>query len=385
MQQSPSKLKLVKKEWGESNQKAAKFWTKRISLINDINDAYTAMESFYHYFAYEDYENAARIIVNYRDNAFTILEPLGASFYRLGLLDILSRIILEVLEKIDNRELLERLYNIYSHCEWLRGNIIGAIILSNKCIEIIDNKPSEQSNINKLIATRYKIFSCFTIAFCNIELGDIEKAKNYFESSLDILEECNLIQIIDYFEDFDLDKHEKDCLIRVKNYRQIIKPYLSYVYACLDINKNEEVLVDLKTINASHSIPHKAYSMIFYGYTYVLLGSPNKAFKLYKQAIKFTLSVNYPQLEAKARIALSEMYLKTNEINNALIEIQKAIQLLKKINSNPDLAQAYFLIALIYQSLEEKTLVAEYRKKSEQLFTQMKAPIQVERLRQAFY
>ena len=57
---------------------------------------------------------------------------------------------------------------------------------------------------------------------------------------------------------------------------------------------------------------------------------------------------------------------------------------MKKTTAIPDLAEAYFQLGLTYQAMGEHDQAEEYKTKALELFAQMEAPKQIERVKKAF-
>ena len=73
-------------DWETANYKAAEFWTESVKTVEIVGDALRAFEAYYHYLEINNFDLDSTVIVNQRANKWEEGEPLGRSFYRLGLL-----------------------------------------------------------------------------------------------------------------------------------------------------------------------------------------------------------------------------------------------------------------------------------------------------------
>jgi len=285
--------------------------------------------------------------------------------------------------------LLAELYNIIGDIEGLRGNIKNSINYYEKSFDNahkIDNYNND--NLISIIVDRRTMILNFNIALCQVELWEIDNAKKHFEYSLEIADVAFDKSVDLCTDDPNLTKYENDCLLRIRNYRQNIKPFLSCIYASLGMREKALSLINLEELeipeNLSHSNWHRGYSILFYAQACVSLKYPKKAFDLYSNAIEFANNTNYIIVKSKAMIGLSEIYRQQNDLKNAYFKSSDAIDILKKINAKPDLANAYFQHGLTYQAMGENDQAEAYKDKALVLFEQMEAPKQIERVNQAF-
>ncbi len=99
-------------EWQMANCKAAEFWTTTVSKIETPQDALMALEAYYHYIEIGDFEQAANLIIDNRDNRWDNSISLGVLFDRLGLLETLISVITPLIENLNSEYYLSRLYNM---------------------------------------------------------------------------------------------------------------------------------------------------------------------------------------------------------------------------------------------------------------------------------
>ncbi len=70
--------------------------------------------------------------------------------------------------------------------------------------------------------------------------------------------------------------------------------------------------------------------------------------------------------------------------NRAIHKHENSINILLGIECKPLLAEEYFQLGLTYQAIGEQDQVEEYKAKATELFAQMQAPKQIERVNKAF-
>ena len=125
------------------------------------------------------------------------------------------------------------------------------------------------------------------------------------------------------------------------------------------------------------------YRLFFLGMAYKNVGNIDKSFEMYNQAISFTENVYYSQLKAKIFTGLAELHREKKEFDLAFEYHSKSIELLEKLCAKCNLAEAYFQQALSYKEVGNMKISEENRDIAIQLFSQIEAPKQVEKVKQA--
>ena len=108
-----------------------------------------------------------------------------------------------------------------------------------------------------------------------------------------------------------------------------------------------------------------------------------KAFEMFQRAINFAEDSYYLQLKGKAFSGLAELYRIQGEHETALSHHSEAREIFDKIGAQCDLAEAYYQLALTYQKMGLIDQSQENFDKAIQLFEEMEAPNQVEKVRRA--
>jgi len=131
-----------------------------------------------------------------------------------------------------------------------------------------------------------------------------------------------------------------------------------------------------------------AFYPLFAGMAYQNTNQIENAINKYEESIDFAKKSGFKQVEGIG-ISLKATILRFKQDFNSAITLHlKAEKLLFEIGAKPDLAEAYFQLGLTYQAMGEHEQVAHYveyyKAKALEIFEQMEAPKQIERVDQAF-
>jgi tetratricopeptide (TPR) repeat protein len=342
-------------DWEAANCKVAEFWTDSIKTVETIQDALKAFEAYYYYIEIENFELAAEIVIKPRDNQSEKRELLGVSFYRLGLLKQMISAIVKIINHIQPSYLLTSLYNILGDLYWLTGLIDKAI----QYHEICKNVALDFNLIN------LHIVSYVNIGLCKLDIGEIENAISNFEVA-------NLLAKNNFYPKYEFES----CF------------GLAFCYSCLGVkNKAFELAKKVEDSEVFRlkilSAWNQGYSLLFIGLTYKNLGKLEKSFEIFHQAISFAEKSHYTQVKARALSGLAELYRIKEEFTTALSHNLESIELLEKIGAKCDLAEANYQLALTHQKMGDFAQSQEFFQKAIQLFTEMKAPKQIEKVKQS--
>jgi tetratricopeptide (TPR) repeat protein len=162
---------------------------------------------------------------------------------------------------------------------------------------------------------------------------------------------------------------------------------IAFIYSCIGNDLKAKKIADFvnSRIQSEELLSWgTGYRFIFLGLTYKYLGLLEKSFSLYSQAIKFSQRSNYTQVLGLAKIGVAEIHRINQRFNKALDFHCNSIEILKGIGAKCDLAEAYFQLGLTYQAMREHDQAETYKAKALELFKEMKAPKQCERVDQAF-
>lgn len=347
-------------DWKIANQTAAAFWTESVKTVETVEDAQRALEAYYHYFEIHEYEKACMVILERRDSRWRTKleggEPLDASFYRLGLFQEIIIASIEVTNKISLGYYITRLYEVIAIGYESLGDIKKAI---GYAIEF--KRLAQKYSFYELEADAIKL-----IGRCQMYLGEINKAVNNFEEAKVIYENQQL--------------HRNTI---------ISSCYLAFLKTLIGPEINKFIIHNLIKesctgfLRSDLSIWRKGYGVLYVGLAYKNMREFENALEMYYKAIKYSEDSNFTQLKGMASYSLAEVYREKSEFEIALSHHEESIELLEKIGAKCDLAEAYYQLALTYQAMGKPDQSQEYFAKAIQLYEEMEAPKQVEKVRRA--
>lgn len=343
----------VSEDWETANRKAAEFWTESVTTVETVEDAMRALVAYYHYVEIQDFEQAGDVIATERSNQWEEDEALGRAFYRFGLLKPIVFLITQVIDNIKSGYNLSSIYNILGDLYWMMGRVLEAIECHEK-----SKKIAVEFDIKD-----FEIVSLFNISLCKIDLWELEEAHKVLE----------LVISLNVNNSF---------------YIYIVDSYwcLAFVNSCLGYRKKayyfaKKAYCELPL--TGWSAWSQGYSLLFLGLTYKNLGSTQESFKMFNKAILFAEESHYTQVKGKALDGLAQLYREQREFETALSHHSEAIKILDKIGAKCDIAEAYYQQGLTYQKMGELQNSQENFDKAIQLFSEMEAPKQVEKVQQA--
>lgn len=369
-------------EWEQAHQAAAEFWTQKVQTIESVEDAVTALESYFHYQEIHNFEASAQVLLKERDNRWEQGETLGNSFYRLGLLQQIRPIISQTINKVKSALSLGRLYSIWGDIEWSIGNIQDAISFHNESQQVsIQAIESYQDNEDaKLRLERKVVVALFNIGLCKVDLWELEEAERYFYATLEAVKQ--------YFPENDPRKKITTIPSRLMCADLELDCYTYLAFLSSWFNHFEKSLKFLEKADPFGSrldAWSRGYSLLILGLTYKNLKLNGEAITFFQQAISFSKESNYQQVEAKALTGLAEIYRIQRNSQESLLCVEKAIELLEQIGAKCDLAEAYFQFALTFQDMKDFDKSKLYAMQAVKLFERIKAPKQIERVKLAIH
>jgi len=125
------------------------------------------------------------------------------------------------------------------------------------------------------------------------------------------------------------------------------------------------------------------YKLVFLAATYKNLGDTEKAFSLYQQAIAQADQNQYTTIKAKALSGIAALYRERGEFDQAMQHHAEAIEILDLPSAKLDRAEACYQLALTEQKLGNIQKTQENFDRAIQLFSEMDASKQVEKVQLA--
>jgi len=368
-------------DWETTNCNAASFWSKSFQIIETIKDALGAFEAYHHYVSVRKFDQAAEVIITSRSSQHGKYEHLGRTFRRLGLLNFMTCSISNILTSISSDFIfISQIYNILGDHYWLIGNISKAIechelsgISAEKFLIDIQNHKSIKADENLRLLKYLKINSLFNIGLCKMDLWEIMESLDFFSrASSQVHEELtkspdNLP--IGYEVDF-------------LSSQALLRSVLGQTDKSLDCINMAIQKIEIQYINFDSW--SKGYNLLFLGQAYKNLLKVNDASKIYHQVISYAEESHYMQVKSRALTGLAELGRIQKDFKTAICYHLESIKLLNKIGAKCDLAEACFQLGLTYQAMGEHDQAETYKVKALELFEEMEAPRQIERVNQAF-
>ena len=354
-------------DWVSANRHAAAFWTESVSRITTIDDAIQALEAYYHFVAIGDYVSAGRVLLHSRDNQWRQFLPLGSTLYRMGLIQPVVEAITIIIDHISsNNSDASELYNILGDLYWITGRIAKAIACqqntrttAQRCLEQTPDEPSNKRRRHYLMMLA--VDAELSLGLYHLDLWDLDAAATLFQTVID--------------QSAHTDHHrwaEKAtvCLALAQAYRGHAAEALTLADSVYPV------------VMASQQTGRQAFFAQILGHTYCTLGKYDQANALLQAAIEAAQMGHYIQVEANARVGLGKLGRLQGNQTDAIATLEQAIAHLDNLGAKCDLAEAHYQLGLTYQGIDENR--RDYHlSQAAQLFMDIQAPKQVEKVRQA--
>ena len=362
--------------WEQANRKAAEFWENSFNKILTIKDASIAFEAYYHHVAIKDFDGSVKFIfydyTNDKNSLEESKEMLGLASWKLGLIHQIIYAITGILNEVSDCYYLSELYAYLGYSYNLIGSLQKAIYCHQNsaklAVQYLDTSQYQDKIELYYRIKRLQLAFSINISLCQIDLGETEKA-------IQSLEECLL------------------SLPEAEGEGNFVNSALAELYPILSVLKAEKGLkkeaynlaekAELKLSLVTNNSWTQGYGLFFMGLTYKNLGKTEKSFEMYRKAISYAEESDYTQVKAKALTGIAELYRGQEDFTTALSHHSESITLLDQIGAKCDLAEAYYQLALTYQKMGLIDQSQENFDKAIQLFEEMEAPKQVEKVRRA--
>lgn len=354
-------------DWELTHRKAAEFWTTQITTIATIQDALQALEAHYHYLEIQDFEAAAGVLLKSRTNQWRQFLPLASTLYRMGLLQPVLAAMTQVIPRIQSPPKLSELYNILGDLYWITGFIQEAIACQEKTIALAGAaqqtlSPATASNHTLYYLRMLEVDSRLSIGLYQVDLWELETAAQGFQQ---------VIHLAQNTAHHPWAEKATVCLALVYSYLGLSEP--AYALA-------ETAYQSILSQPLAEQTGRFAYFIQILGQTYTNLGEFERAEAIYRCALEFAEKSHYTQVKAKTLNGLAELYRRQRALERALLYHRQAIALLEQIGALSDLAQAQLQLGLTYRAIGQDQRCQETLGQAQQLFQQMQATRQIERL-----
>ena len=348
-------------EWEITNRAAAAFWSVTVTEIRDRNDALTALEAYYHYLAINDFEKAGETLLTGRPTKSTSAKSrLGRSLYKLGIWQELIEAITKILPEITNPITKIGLQDILADLYCLTGNLQMALKFFEE-VQVTKSQIQWDSKMPTFVQN-IEIASHLYIGFCQIDLGDFVKAIASFQRVLTLAAN-------------DSTKYK----FRVRAiYAQA---YLEAMQGNREIAQNLLSGCQDKLTQPQWGAWSGGLSLYFLGSAQRLLGNFAEAESAFARAIALAGDSRYLTIKAKCLTGLAANERDQGDFDQAITTHIEAITLAESIGAKSDLAEACLQTTLTYQQKSQEQQASVYFERSLELFSQMDAPLQIERVR----
>jgi tetratricopeptide (TPR) repeat protein len=355
--------RLSPEDWEMANRKAVDFWTESVESVETVEDALKAFEAYYHYVALSCFDRAASVILKKINIPFAKDYQLGRALYKLGFLPSIISATNRIINNVTSDYYLSGLYSILGVCYRTLGEINQAIecyqiseIKANKSLQNIA-KSSENENEKLANLEFWKVNAAINIGFCKIELWELKAAMEIFVKLKKLREE-----------------------IGINGYS--IDVGLAFLNSCIGVKKEAAAIAKKLDADRENSqLVGTGYKLVFLAATYKNLGDRDQALSLYRQAIAQTDQNQYSTIKAKALSGIAELYREQGELDTALLHHAEAIDILDdRVSAKLDRAEAYYQLALTEQTLGEIEKSQSNFDRAIQLFRDMEAIKQAEKV-----
>ena len=352
-------------DWDTANRKAAEFWTESVETIETVEDALKAFEAYYHYVAISCFEQAASVILKKINIQFAKDYKLGRALYKLGFLQPIISATTRIVNNVTSDYYLSGLYSILGISYRILGDINQAIechqISEMKATKSLQSlaKSSEPENGKQANLEFWKLNAAINIGFCQIEMCELDAAMERFVKLKNSREEIGIIGINSYSIDVGL----------------------AFLNSCVGVKKAAKELAETLYVDREDSqLVGTGYKLVFLATTYKNLGDPEKALILYHQAIAQADENQYTTIKAKALSGIAALYREQGQFDQAMQYHAEAIEILDLPSAKLDRAEACYQLALTEQKLGNIQKAQENFDRAIQLFSEMDASKQVEKV-----
>jgi len=352
-------------DWETANRRLAEFWTKNVKTVETVEDALEAFESYYLYMEINDTKSASNVLLKKRKNYWAAsltkelsYSSLGSSCCRLGLFEQMASAITQVVDEIEDGYSRGYLYHKLGNIYLLSGGIQRAIVTYERSREL-----AAQTNNFDL-----ELDCLHHLGLCKISLWELEEA-------LSLYEELNRYSgHIEFHRRAVLAWHR---LAVINSYLDNQSAATLFLEKLESENSSDFLLVDLLGIRGA------GYSLLNQGLTLGKLGAYEKAIKAYERTIAYARKGHFTEIQAIALTGIAEIDRNCGAYKSAILNHVESLDLLKAIGAKPDIAEAYYQFGLTHQAMGETDKSNENFQEAIQIFTEMEAPKQVERVRRS--
>jgi tetratricopeptide (TPR) repeat protein len=384
------------KDWEDANCKAAEFWLKNQSEIKSLENVIILFESFHHYCTILDWSSAFKILeknVNFDDLNQKLCKQVRYWGYSQYLIDSLNKLEGKLSNTNDEGQRL----GIISVSFYYLSNYTKAIEYLERVQELFKNTSAYYyTQAMYWLGKSHARLGNFSLAlsYCDQALQQVEKLKKRQEDYGS--SECSTLNVIGSIY-MDLGEYEK----AIKKHKEVLKlspksrirylrhegDALAYIACCkLAMGNSTEAIntiqESIRVFQQVQDYVSECIAQCFLGEFYLLDGQIENAVQTIESIENLRKKIKYfhPGLKTywcKMQAAFS---LYKNDYNQAIKLYEESIAINQDIGAKCDLAEAYYQQALTYQQMGDRENSKPNFDKAIQLFTEIEAPRQVERV-----
>ena len=354
-------------DWQRANRTAANYWSDRIHTIVLVEDGLQALEAYYHLIAAADYDAAAAILLKSRHNQWRQFLPLASSLYRMGLLQPVISAISQVLPHVQQGR--SELNNILGDVYWITGRIHDAIAcqqqtLTDATTQLKDDKVQSAQRFRDRDIYYLKMLvvdAHLSIGLYCIDLWELSQAAEQFERVIALA----------------AGSAHQAWADKATIGLALVRFYLGQSQVAAELAHS---LYQQFTAGPVDQHGRYAYFLQLLGKAFCSLGELDEAQTLYERAIAFAEAGHYVQVKAKALTGLATLQRQRGDYVGAIALHHQAVDLCETIGAKCDLAEAYFQLGLSAE-FDKGIKQVDYFERAIALFSDIRAPQQVERVR----
>jgi tetratricopeptide (TPR) repeat protein len=347
-----------------AHRHAAQHWTDSVRRIHTIHDALQAMEAYYHYVALEEWEAAAGVILHSRDNQWRQFLPLGSTLYRMGRVQPVREAITAIIDHIPRHSSdASELYNILGDLGWIQGRLQDAIACQENAIAIaqdcLQQGNFETNSHRHYYFTMLLVDSQLSLGLYHLDLWELKQAETWFRQVINLATGTRHQRWSD---------KATICLALVLSYQG---------------NQQEaRYLADsiVQPVLSGEASGRYAFFAQLLGHTYLNLGNPVLARKLFEAAIAAAEAGHYVQIKGNALSGLGRLEQQLGHHTAAINFHHQAIALLDEVGAQCDLATAHFQLALTLRDGADWNAATHEFQAARMIFEAIPAPHQVQRV-----
>jgi tetratricopeptide (TPR) repeat protein len=387
-------------DWENANRKAGEFWLKNPSEIKPLaNIIILFFESFHHYCTILDWSSAFKILeknINFDDPSLKLREQVRYWGYSQCLIDSLNKLEGKLSSRNDEAQRLGTIgVSFYS-----LGNYNKAFEYLEKCPELF-----------KFTSVYYYSFTMSWLGKIHARLGNFSLALSYCDQALEQVEKLKKKQEDDGDCEYatlnlvgsiylDLGEYEK----AIEKHKEVLKlspksrirylrhegDALAYIACCeLAIGNStgaiNTIQESIRIFQQVQDYVSECIAQCFLGEFYLLNGQIENAGQTIESIENLRKKIKYfhPGLKTYWCKTQASFSLYKNDYNQAIKLYNESIIINQEIGAKCDLAEANYQLALTYQKMGNFVQSQDFFQKAIQLFTEMEAPKQVEKVQQA--